>query len=76
MRRRLSSAPFDSGKLILFLLYRSLQIVASLVPSVVLDGTPAGKAFWDCALAALSIKRDLGAFLFSLPLQHQVTYSL
>ncbi|KAL8293252.1 hypothetical protein RQP46_000946 [Phenoliferia psychrophenolica] len=41
------------------LLFQNLQIVASLVPSSVLDSSSRGKAFWDVALAALSIKRDL-----------------
>ncbi|KAM0753696.1 hypothetical protein T439DRAFT_322582 [Meredithblackwellia eburnea MCA 4105] len=41
------------------LLFQNLQIVASLVPSAILDSTSAGKAFWDVALAAFSVKKDL-----------------
>lgn len=40
-------------------LFQALQIVASLTPPAVLDRTVLGKAFWDVAGAAISIRRDV-----------------
>ena len=40
-------------------LFRDLQFIASFVPSGVLDKTEKGKAFWDTALAALSLKQEV-----------------
>ena len=39
-------------------LFLSLQYIASFIPSHTLDHTSHGKAFWDCALAALALKED------------------
>ncbi|KAI9890346.1 MAG: hypothetical protein M1814_004256 [Vezdaea aestivalis] len=40
-------------------LFRDLQFVASFVPASILDKTDCGNAFWDTALAALSLKQDV-----------------
>lgn len=39
-------------------LFRDLQMIASFVPSHVLDLTDMGKAFWDVSLAVLSLKTE------------------
>lgn len=40
-------------------LFRDLQFIASFVPSSILDKTDRGKAFWDCAIAALCLKQEV-----------------
>lgn len=40
-------------------LFRDLQFIASFVPASVLDKTDRGKAFWDCAIAALGLKQEV-----------------
>ncbi|KAL2017357.1 hypothetical protein VTK56DRAFT_2280 [Thermocarpiscus australiensis] len=40
-------------------LFRDLQFIAAFVPAAVLDKTERGKAFWDAALAALSLKQEV-----------------
>lgn len=40
-------------------LFQSLQLIASLTPSSILDCHVLGKAFWDVAGAALSVKREV-----------------
>ncbi|KAJ9134267.1 chromatin assembly factor 1 subunit rlf2 protein [Pleurostoma richardsiae] len=40
-------------------LFRDLQFIASFVPASLLDRTERGKAFWDCGLAALSLKQEV-----------------
>jgi hypothetical protein len=40
-------------------LFRDLQFIAAFVPPSVLDKTERGKAFWDAALAALSLKQEV-----------------
>lgn len=40
-------------------LFQSLQIIASLTPSAILDHHALGKVFWDTAGAALSLKREV-----------------
>lgn len=40
-------------------LFRDLQFIASFVPASVLDRTDRGKAFWDCAIAALGLKQEV-----------------
>lgn len=40
-------------------LFRDLQFIASFVPAIVLDKTDRGKAFWDCAIAALGLKQEV-----------------
>ncbi|KIW07356.1 uncharacterized protein PV09_02202 [Verruconis gallopava] len=47
-------------------LFRDLQYVASFVPSSILDRTPKGKAFWDAALAALSLKQDVCRYMVEI----------
>jgi hypothetical protein len=39
-------------------LFRDLQMIASFIPSHVLDLTDMGKAFWDVSLAVLSLKTE------------------
>lgn len=39
-------------------LFRDLQLIATFVPSNILDLTDMGKAFWDVSLAALSLKEE------------------
>lgn len=40
-------------------LFRDLQFIASFVPASILDKTDRGKAFWDCAIAALGLKQEV-----------------
>lgn len=40
-------------------LFLSLQYIAAFIPAYTLDHTAHGKAFWDCALAALALKEEL-----------------
>ncbi|KAF3771362.1 hypothetical protein M406DRAFT_272793 [Cryphonectria parasitica EP155] len=40
-------------------LFRDLQFIASFVPAHILDKTDRGKAFWDCAIAALGLKQEV-----------------
>lgn len=40
-------------------LFRDLQFIASFVPASILDKTERGKAFWDCAIAALGLKQEI-----------------
>lgn len=40
-------------------LFRDLQFIASFVPATILDRTERGKAFWDCAIAALGLKQEV-----------------
>ncbi|KAK4189117.1 hypothetical protein QBC35DRAFT_381051 [Podospora australis] len=40
-------------------LFRDLQFIAAFVPPSVLDRSERGKAFWDAALAALSLKQEV-----------------
>lgn len=40
-------------------LFRDLQFIASFVPATILDRTDRGKAFWDCAIAALGLKQEV-----------------
>ncbi len=40
-------------------LFRDLQYIASLVETYTLDNTPQGKAFWNAAVAALSVKQEV-----------------
>ncbi|KAJ9629366.1 hypothetical protein H2203_001739 [Taxawa tesnikishii (nom. ined.)] len=40
-------------------LFRDMQYVASLVPMDILETSPEGKAFWNAAIAALSLKEEI-----------------
>ncbi|KAI9807233.1 MAG: hypothetical protein M1825_005951 [Sarcosagium campestre] len=40
-------------------LFQDLQLIASFVPSDILDETACGRAFWDASLAALTLKQDV-----------------
>ncbi|KAK7710870.1 hypothetical protein SLS64_005775 [Diaporthe eres] len=40
-------------------LFRDLQFIATFVPASILDKTDRGKAFWDCAIAALGLKQEV-----------------
>lgn len=39
-------------------LFRDLQLIATFIPTEILDKTDMGKSFWDVSLAALSLKED------------------
>ncbi|PSR81739.1 hypothetical protein BD289DRAFT_484257 [Coniella lustricola] len=40
-------------------LFRDLQFIATFVPTSILDKTDRGKAFWDCAIAAMGLKQEV-----------------
>ncbi|KAG9294618.1 hypothetical protein G9A89_008097 [Geosiphon pyriformis] len=40
-------------------LFRDMQLVATLIPSVILDLRDEGKAFWDMSLAVSSLKKEV-----------------